>query len=420
MNMFLDYLKGNKIYVLLAAMVLLSVFAVTGQGQNAYYAAMLLVFIVSVAKFESFDFLYLLLPLWLFISSIVNGVFDNRFFTFVLMIACATPMISSYKGYVFRSKVLFAIYMSLPVVTLLNLYAYRAGINYFLILNENVSDLNFSGFLLHPMWLSAINGASNVMLLYLFYKMRDSKWFIRYGILLLLLASIYLSVIAASRSALASSMIAMAAMVYFYSDSGAKFVKNGVIIVILASILLPYYKSGGEQMRVKMENTENSGNSRQGLWNQRIQEFEESPFMGMGYATAHDQWGNVVTGTVETGSGWLTILSQSGLIGAFIVFFMLKRAYVSIEEISERKGLLVIFGCEFIYLCAHSCFEGYLYTAGYCPSLMFWLTLSFFADYNKYDLPLEDEEDDADNDVENLNNEDNEDDEDEEERDFLS
>jgi len=101
-----------------------------------------------------------------------------------------------------------------------------------------------------------------------------------------------------------------------------------------------------------------------------------------------------MTGTVETGSGWLTILSQSGLIGAFIMFLILRRVYVPIEEIKEKRGLLVIFGCELIYLFMHSCFEGYIYTAGYCPCLFFWLVVGFFYEYNKYGLPIETVEED--------------------------
>ncbi|MBQ6750241.1 MAG: O-antigen ligase family protein [Bacteroidaceae bacterium] len=392
--MLVTYLKENKIYVLLAAMILLSVFAVTTYGQYTYYGAMALIMIQSIRKKDSIESLFPVLLLWLLVCSLVNGVFDWRYFAFILVLGCSSPMFSSYEGYLYRSKVLFAICMVLPIVTILNLYAYHAGINYFILINYNVSDLNFSGFLFHPMWLSAINGASNVSLLYLFYKMKGSQWFIKYGILLLLLASIYLSVVAASRSALAASLIAMASMVYFYSNTGGKFIRNGVIVAILVSLLLPYYQSGGEQMQNKMDDVETGGNSRRDKWNARIDEFESSPLFGIGFATAHDEWGNLMTGTVETGSGWLTILSQSGLIGAFIMFLILRRVYVPIEEIREKRGLLVIFGCELIYLFMHSCFEGYIYTAGYCPCLFFWLVVGFFYEYNKYGLPIETVEED--------------------------
>lgn len=390
MDILIEYVKTNKWSVLMGIMVLLSIFANFGNnGQYTYFAVMLIMAAISVKNNEGITPIFVLLPIWLFVSSFFNNVVDYRLLIFALILCSATPLFSSYKNFVFRGKVFYAICMLLPIVTLLNLYAYQTGINYVLLLNYNISDLNFSGFTPHPMWLSAINGASNIVLTYLLMqaKYMDSAKKNLYMLVLatLLILSLYLSIVAASRSALAASLLAMAAVVFLSSDTSGKFVRYAIVIMVIASFVMPFLKSGSTQMQKKMDNESTEGTSRDAIWDLRIEEFKESPIFGVGFATARDLiTGEMVTGTVETGSGWLSILSESGLIGAFIIFIMLKKSYVSISEVKDEGGVMILFLAEFIYLCLHSVFEGYIFTPGYAPCMFFWLLIGFFYEYNKY------------------------------------
>lgn len=388
MDMVLDYIKDNKGNFLLGSMVLMSLFANLGSnGQIAYYIATIVGAFIVFSKKESVKFLFFLLIIWLILGSLFNNVLDVRLGVFALLIMCASPLFSSYENFIFRAKFLYAICMLLPVVTMLNLYAYRVGINYFVMLNYNVSDINFSGFTPHPMWLGAINGASNVVLTYLLMKVRDEdgKKIYQCGVLVLLLSSLYLSVVAASRGAFASSLIAMAGVVYYFSETGGKLVKSVFAAFVIAVFLMPILEGASVQMQKKMNDEETGGNSRALIWEKRIEEFMDSPIVGIGFATAFDlEKGEIVTGTVETGSGWLTILSQSGIIGFILILTMLRKSYVPIKEIKEDRGVLVLFMCLGIYLCVHSIFEGYIYTPGYCPCLFFWLVLGFLHEYNAY------------------------------------
>lgn len=398
-----DYISEHKWFLIMGIMVLMSVFANFGyRGQIAYYIAMLIGAFISSRGNEKFNPLYLLLPAWLFVTSYINNVVDLRLSALFVLLACAAPVFSSYKNFVFRGKLLYAICMLLPLTSVLNLYAYRAGINYILELNDFVADINFSGFTPHPMWLAAINGAANVVLTYLIMKLRskESENNIMMGILVaFLVASLYLSVVAASRGALLASLVAMAVVVYCFMDSASTIIKTGIAISIVTAIALPILQGGSEQMMLKMENDENQGNSRSQIWSWRIEEFLSSPLIGIGFATGkgevYDEDLDTVvvvkqTGSVESGSGWLAILSQSGLIGAFLVFLMMKGIYIPFSEIKENRGVLVLFVSVFIYLCVHSLFEGYIYTAGYCPCLFFWLLVGQFTEYNKFKYEYDD------------------------------
>lgn len=384
-------------------MVMMSMFANFGnRGQMAYYIAMLIGAFISSRGNEKFNPLYLLLPAWLFVTSYINNVVDLRLSALFVLLACAAPVFSSYKNFVFRGKLLYAICMLLPLTSVLNLYAYRAGINYILELNEFVSDINFSGFTPHPMWLAAINGAANVVLTYFIMKLRskeDGNILMMVLLVALLVASLYLSVVAASRGALLASLVAMAVVVYCFMDSASTIIKTGIAVSIVTAIALPILQGGSEQMMNKMDNEENGGNSRSEIWGWRIEEFKSSPLIGVGYATGkgavyvrelHEVVVMMQTGSTESGSGWLAILSQSGLIGAFLILLMMKGIYIPFSEIKENRGVLVLFAGVFIYLCVHSIFEGYIYTAGYCPCLFFWLLVGQFTEYNKFKYEYDD------------------------------
>lgn len=416
MDNVIGYIRGNKIYLLLGVMIIMGVVAsFGGKGLYMYYAAMLILAGISVIKYEKITPIFALFPMWLVVCSFVNNVLDSHIVAFSLVLVSASSLFSSYEAFIIRGRVFYAICLILPILTLFNLYAYYAGINYVLELNWNMSELNFSGFTPHPMFLGAVNGASNVVLTYFLIKFRnEERGMLPIGcVLALLIASIYLSVIAASRSALGASLIAMCGIVYLFSESPGKLIKSGIAIVIIASIVMPLFDSVSGQMRMKADNEENQGNSRSLIWEQRIKEFKSSPVFGIGFATAYDmEKQEVVTGTVETGSGWLTILSETGLIGALFIFLMMKRSYVPIWELKDDRGVLVLFACVLIYFCLHSIFEGYLYTPGYSPCLFFWLLIGFFYEYNEYKYEVDDYE--IQDEIENIQYDDEDDEEDEE------
>lgn len=428
MDILIDYCKKNRLYVILGVMVWLSMFAnLGGKGEYAYVLTMIFGAGYCIKENKGLRVLFLLMPVWIIISALANSVVTSKIFAFVLVLLCATPIISSYKVFLFRGKFLYAILMLLPVVTMFNLYAYHAGINYFLLLNYNVSDLNVSGFTQHPMYLGAINGASNVVLTYLLMKAKDGqRKYLTISIFVLLIASVYLSVVAASRSALASSLIGMATVVYLFSESSGKLVKSVLVITVITYAVMPMMKGGSTQIQMKMDNEQREGNSRSVAWNIRMDEFKRSPVFGLGFATAYDiSKGEVVTGTVETGSGWLTVLSQTGFIGALLIFAIIMKCYVPLSELKDDRGVLVLFSCELLYFCLHSVFEGYIFTPGYCTCLCFWLLVGFMYDYSIYKhqyeyvqdevgylVDYDDEYDDEDEEYEDENDDEYEDDDD--------
>lgn len=388
-NYFLSNKEKYFVYIL-SVVSLLSVFGNISWGLNAYYAGIICLLFYVVKNREYQIPLFWGLLVWIVISSTANSVYDWRIASFWLLIICVTPALSSEKLYIFRKAVMYMMCGFFPIVTIINLYAYSSGINYYHILNEGFNKLQFSGFMAEPLWLGCITGASNVSLTYFFLSNSSDKRFLKYGFLMLLVLSLYLTIVSGSRSALFSSVIGMGAVAYFYAQNKKQFLKYFSVAVLLTIVLMPFFKTGSEVLVGKMESQTISDNSRSVLWAQRLSEFYSSPIWGIGFATIH-RWGRVITGTVETGSGWLTVLSQTGIVGAFFFVAFFKRIKKNLHIIKSSNDLILFWGV-FVYLTALSFFEGFIYTIGYVPCFMFWLVLGIFYECDKYEIIEYDEE----------------------------
>lgn len=127
-------------------------------------------------------------------------------------------------------------------------------------------------------------------------------------------------------------------------------------------------------------------NSRQKIWDDRISEFEYSPIWGVGFATQLSD-GESITGRMESGSGWLSVISQTGLLGFFSLLVIIKRAIKRWTYIKQNRNLFLFYGV-FMYLCIHSIAEGYILTAGYYLCFLFWLVLDVLVQYDTYNKRL--------------------------------
>lgn len=114
-----------------------------------------------------------------------------------MMLICA-PFYVSKKVFLFERKILsvilffFLLYHDSYVLL-------SKGINAFA--QEGVHiDLSFSAIYYHPMWLAPIAGLANVILLWCLFQLQNKCF--RCIVLSILLMSIYVTVVAASRTAL--------------------------------------------------------------------------------------------------------------------------------------------------------------------------------------------------------------------------
>ena len=319
-----------------------------------------------------------------FASSFLSGYFSRHLWLFGGILLFMTPILTSKSIQTFRVRYICTSLYLFPILSLVSLYCYWAGIN-MMALNSGDVKWNFSALFGHSMWLGAANGLSNIVILWWLLNAgsRSKKLFF----ILWLLASIFVSVISASRSALAASCVSMFFLLWVVSKNLKSVVKKMTIVFLLVVVLLPFYYQSADRMIAKFQyQIENQETSRNELVGLRLTEFISSPLWGVG-VTVHinPDTGDWEVGRMESGSGWLSILSQTGLLGFFVMAVIIFKIIQRIRRSISFHGQFQLLSAIWIYLLLHSCFEGYILTPGYYLCVLFWGILGLLYSYQKID-----------------------------------
>lgn len=374
--------KENAIYYFLAFCMISSAIAVVPLGVLFYTLGItigLFLVIKGGGKIRANAFMLFLFLCYL--STMISGLWDYRIFIFTGVILFISPIFSSLRNFKMRAKYIeYSLYV-FPVVALISLFCYFTGIN-MMSASGDVS-WDFSALFYHSMWLGAANGLSNVVLMWLisqskvnFHKVLLSMW---------LCASIFLSVVSGSRSALAASLIAMIYMIYITSTNIKKLLKSLIIIIAISFIMYPMYYGYADRILSKFEyQEENNVTSRDEVFEMRALDFRASPIVGVGFSVGHrlkDR--SLVIGRIESGSGWLSVACQIGTLGILVLLYIVIKSYCRVRPMIKCDRFLQLICPVFLFLSAHSCFEGYILTSGYYLCILFWGILSLLYTYPK-------------------------------------
>ncbi|MCH3980541.1 MAG: O-antigen ligase family protein [Prevotella sp.] len=377
--------KKNIIFIILALCLIASAVGHLSFGNALYYSGLIIIMLYELGHaangYANLGLPFLLFGLCCVISSIVNWVFDPRLLAFLGVIICATPILYSRKIDLFRRQYLVVALAVFPILSLVNLYCYYAGINYFEILSiDDINELDFSGLFPNPMWLAAAVGIANTVLIWSIFTVHNKILKALFTFVILL--SFFLSVISASRSALFASLVVVMICIFLYAKTMKRKLVYVSLILLLGIAVAPIYLKNSERIQMKNENTDKYG-SRTALFEQIEENVNYSPIVGVGFAGNYHM-GKVSTGRTETGSGWLSILSQTGIAGFALILFLTISAILKVfPYVSKGDDQQIrLFFLVFIFLCIHSLFEGYLLTVGYYPCILFWLLLGYLYSYS--------------------------------------
>ena len=370
MQSIIAYILNNKFCLLLAICFVSSVVVPISYNQMPYVLGLLLLGANQLSNNRQMGSpIFLLFIVILIVGGVVNLCFSSRLFLFLFVLIISSGMLYSEQNFNFRVNLFSVILDVVFVVNILNIYCYFAGINYYV--NVWLGWQNyFSGLAPHPMWLAVVSGVANVANVHRLFVANSVKWRVVYALLVLL--TLFLQFTAGSRAGLLAT--AMAVLVYFrtYFRDMSSVVLITAFSCIVIYALLPMLMSDASLLTEKIEEQDMENNSRNELWAARINEFLMSPIFGVGFARGYVD-GVLVEGRLETGNGWLAVLSQTGIFAFICVATLVLSVLRNISaKWLPQKGL---FFAIFIFLCVHSCFEGYLYTSFYMPCLLFWLLL---------------------------------------------
>lgn len=359
------------------------------------YYVLWLAFIYAISKFKTHNaairsnLAYGLIGLIIFTTIINAAIFDYRWIM-MCVILFITLCRTSYRFFKFKERFLFISLFGYAITGLLNNYAHIKNINYQLYSWVHAGQeftIDFSGFTRHPMWLSAACGIGLIFFAYWMNLLWNRGKKI-YSLLILPLMFLTLQTLVwgGSRSALGISIVASLLLVWLSNKNiGKTFIIFGAF-AIMASIITPIILGDSERMQTKQGGfnlvDENGNNSRTALWNARIKEFSTSPIWGIGFGVT-GTGDNAKSGRSETGSGWLTVLSQTGLVGFMLSILLFKRALLPLKLLRYNPKM-ALYTSLLIFMSLHTLFESYIFQSGWYLCFVFWLTIGILDDYRKY------------------------------------
>lgn len=121
--------------------------------------------------------------------------------------------------------------------------------------------------------------------------------------------------------------------------------------------------------------------SRDRLWHIRLDEFKESPVIGIGFRTPdvdHSAGNNgFVLNPAEPGSSWLSVLSNTGIIGLVVLLgFNAGLTVRSVRKILSGNSQAVLLLSLLVFYAVHGFFEGWMLYGGSLTFFIYWLLTS--------------------------------------------
>lgn len=388
-----DSLQFNIKYLFLALIPGGMIFGPIPFNPILYYIFLGILAILSISGSRRTN----LLPIILIIAgalSIIIGhpasVFKSwsRLGLFALLLLGVFPIFDSPKIQTVRNKLFISTVWLCAFIGVSGVFCYFAGINYSSSPFHDTSEMLdmaglFAGLSKHSMMLGPCGAIGIVFCSWLSNKTHNK--FFKYTCWICAFLCLLTTFLSASRGASLGGIIGFTTYIYILNKGKfSKIIGIGIILIGIFALISPSLERFTQPLMNKQEHNEEEGGmlySRQSKWNNRISEFKSSPIFGVGFAamdTKNKGDYDNYTGTTETGSSWLALLSMTGLIGFSIfcsIFFpivrLLKTKALKTRTSGEAALLLPLVAIFFTTMFT----EGYVLAGGSFFCYFFWLLL---------------------------------------------
>ena len=330
--------------------------------------------------------LFVAFIVFLWFTTIIGNAMDLRLIVFSVILFIGMPR-DSIEWHNYKIKLLINIFIGFGVVTLVNFYAKLNGIN--LIREDEYMRAmgrvaEFSGFASFSMWTSCAAALSAVFFTHIAFREDIEKKGIRYGSYVMILISLYITMISASRAAFFLSLACSALVIHMQSKDMSTSFRNAIIVGATAIAFTPVLIDNANAMLHKKNGLEitTKNTSRDALWAERIAEFESSPIIGIGFA-AHGVGKNKVVGRNESGGSFISVLAQAGIVGIVFVALIWAAAIIKPSRIGDNPNLILIYA-GFVFFSIHCIIEGYMFQAGWYLCLIIWLIIGVMIEHKQY------------------------------------
>lgn len=358
-------------------------------GGPICYAFLVLYSLLNVIKFKGYTYnifavLFILIAIT---STLVNlseteAIFkpEQRIVMLILVMIVFSPIITNRPIYTFRKKLLIYLLTGLSITSLISSVLGLLGRGF--IDGYLVGWYDFPNSLGYAQGLTIIALASFLGVVSLKLKL------LCIGGILVTIVAIPLT---GTRTAFYSIPLVLVGYAFLKSRNIKKMFQILAIVIVGGILFFNYVNLDTSIIERKNKLQEVEGSSRDGLWKARINEYEQSPIIGIGTFRADTRWSIVnKNGNVEAGNSFLMMLSMNGLLG-FLNFCLL---YLSVVVpfckyiLKKRKFGLSPFEIMLSLVITYNFISmqqaGLLLNVGLYFTGINWLTLSLAYKINRF------------------------------------
>lgn len=385
-----EYWQENKFELITTFFIFTNLFPLWFP-QWMYYISFVMIY-WKFSKFEKITHpkagLYWGLIALLWFTSIVGHVLDFRLVLFSIILYIFRPT-GSVELHQYKKKLMKNIFWGFGIVTLANAYAKWAGINMkqgAVWTEARWGFSEFSGFASHPMWTSCAAAISTIFFVSFAFRQTEMPKWQRYGYFAMILLSLYITMISASRAAFFLALACSALIIWMQTKKVTSLMRNAMIVGFVALFFTPILIDNSAAMMNKMNGLDITvkQTSRDALWAERIAEFESSPIIGIGFA-AHGVGMHKTVSRNESGGGFISVLAQSGIMGAIFIGLIWIAATMMPRRVGNNPDFILIYS-SFIFFSIHSIVEGYMFQGGWYLCLIIWLIIGIMIEHKTFHI----------------------------------
>lgn len=359
-----------------------------GWGYTIYYP---LIFFIAIYCFKNqvrVGVPYVLFLLICLLSIIINDIpayyhVPFRYIAFVLLMASFSSLFNSRKIALMRLH-LFHLFSILSVILV--------SVNFILLKLGRLDSRQYELYQATGLYAGSTGNnemgllaAIAIMFIVVFYiKHRNylSRWesFIMLGCLI---CSISMMALSSSRMGLICTVISILVVIFKLNRGKGQKIVFAIIAFLVAMVVTANLFS--DKFKYMMQKNENqltslNVNSRDEMWKSRLKEFNESPVFGVGFAYMKYGWGAADAaenkGRIESGSGWLSVVSQTGILGLLCIIFMVFPNLLFIFRNRSTSYCSAWYSGMCVMFVLQPITEAYITTVGAVLCCLFWLNYS--------------------------------------------
>ena len=298
---------------------------------------------------------------------------------FCIVLFITTPLISSPATELFRVRLFNWVSLICVFVGVGSFLAYFLGINYMRsysgVYSTQLSGA-FGGLTMHSMLLGPLAALGMLRCVHVVlqrYALGIKSSYYLYAAIFACFASVLM---ASSRGAAGAALVAVCVLVYEkLRHKVGRLIKIVLCLSCLAVPLAPAVEHFSSGLVAKQEGNMKSGgtfNSREALWNARLDEFKESPLYGVGFSAQRiiTSEATMRTGVIEPGTSYGAVFAMTGLLGGCVFLFI----FVS-SLIKKKRQPMSLPQIYLIFFSIHLVIEGYVFAGGSPLCFIFWLCI---------------------------------------------